>query len=157
MHRKVENVVWARMCARPTCIPQARRLRGTKAKGLAYERSLAKALHAALPSAVYGQWFSYEADGEHGYCQTDFLWHANGQVYLIECKLTNVEQATEQMLDLYLPVLHCAFKTRVRGIIVVRSVHRVPALATIVRTLNEAIELTKEKVPVLHWIGHGPL
>ena len=153
MHRKVKNVVWARECDWPKCIPRTRRARGTKARGLAYERALAKKLGIAL----HGQWFSFFADGEYGYCQPDFLLIEDRAITVIECKLTNVEQATEQLLDLYFPVLRAAYARPVRGIIAVRSVHRAPACAHIANNLRDALDVSEKRVPVLHWIGSGPL
>jgi hypothetical protein len=157
VHRRVESVVWARECARPRGIPVARRLRGTRAQGLAYERKLVGAITRVMPSAVHGQWFHFFADGEYGYCQPDVIRVVRDAVYVIECKLTDVELATEQLRDLYFPVLRCAYARPVRGIIAVRSVHRAPGLAHIASSLREALLVSETRVPVLHWIGSGPI
>lgn len=155
-HRKVSEVEWARRCERPKCIPRAR-VRGTAAKGLAYERALSRVLVRALPDVKYGQWYEYKADGSCGYCQPDFVYGEVLATYVFECKLTNVEEATEQLLDLYFPVLRRAHSRPVRGIIVTRSVHRVPGLAFVTSSLSEAMKVSETRVPVLHWIGRGEL
>lgn len=156
-HRKLHEVEWAKACERPACIPRGR-ARGTAARGKAFERAFASALHRAWPSVRYGQWFEYRADGEHGFCQPDFLHLGLSVVHVIECKLTNVEEATEQLLDLYFPVLRRAYPGRsVRGMIVARSVHRAPSAALVVPTLTQALEVCDVRVPVLHWIGRGAL
>lgn len=156
-HRKVTSVVWARECERPRGIPLVRRATGTRAKGLAYERALARTFDRKYPDILHGQWYSFFADGEHGYCQPDFVRASGGEIVVLECKLTNIEQATEQLLDLYFPILRKTYCRPVRGIIVTRSVHRAPSLATIVSTFNEALVASRDRVPVLHWIGCGPL
>lgn len=155
MHRRVTSVEWARECERPACIPRARP-RGSAAKGLSYERALARALLARVP-VRHGQWFSYRADNVCGYCQPDFIWRGEHAVYVFECKLTHIERATEQLLDLYFPVLREAYKMSVRGIIVARSLHRCPALAFTTTSVDEAVAMSAGRVPVLHWLGHGPL
>lgn len=155
-HRRVEHVEWAKPVARPACIPRSRP-RGTKGLGLAYERKVAKVLTKHAPGVETGPWFEYLADGKFGYCQPDFvMWH-NLEIVVFECKLTNVEQATEQLLDLYFPILRAVYRVPVRGIIVTKSVHRCPQLATICSSLDTALKLSTSRVPVLHWIGQGPI
>lgn len=126
---------------------------------MAYERKVAKVLaRSSLAKTIEtGPWFEYMADGKFGYCQVDFLlWH-NLEIVVFECKLTNVEQATEQLLDLYFPILRAVYRVPVRGIIVTKSVHRCPQLATICSSLDTALKLSISRVPVLHWIGQGPI
>jgi hypothetical protein len=156
VHRKVTSVEWARACERPRAIPRTRHARGTKAKGLAYERALYRAMCGSGFTFQHGQWFAFHADGKLGFCQPDFVYPSSA-IIVIECKLTNIEQATEQLLDLYFPVLRAAYDRPVRGIIAVRSVHRCPDLAHITTSLREAIDVAETKVPVLHWIGKGAL
>jgi hypothetical protein len=155
-HRRVENIEWAKPVARPACIPRSRP-RGTKGQGLAYERKFARALTKHQPSVEIGPWYEYLADGKFGYCQPDFVLWYNLELVVFEVKLTNVEQATEQLLDLYFPILRAVYRVPVRGIIVTKSVHRCPQLATICSSLGTALKLSTSRVPVLHWIGLGPI
>lgn len=169
MHRVTRNVIWARPCERPSGIPRVSRARGSRAKGLAYERALARALRRTTwMTAQHGQWFVYGENDDtlmddtaltytRHYCQPDFVCVSPSTIHVLECKLTNVEEATEQLLDLYFPVLSRAYNRPVRGIIVVRSVHRVPICATIVPSLHQALVECEKRVPVWHWIGKGPL
>ena len=160
MHRVARNVIWARPCERPRGIPLVARARGTRAKGLAYELALARALRRATwMEPQHGQWFVYGEDDtdEHYFCQPDFICVSQSRIHVLECKLTNVEEATEQLLDLYFPVLERAYHRPVRGIIVVRSVHRAPICATVVSTLHQALVECEKSVPVWHWMGKGPL
>ena len=153
----MKNVVWANECERPRGLPRSPRGHGTAAKGLTYERAFARAVKRAMPGTVHGQWFVYYADGLLGYCQPDIIQITPRTIYVIEVKLTDVERATEQLLDLYFPVLRRAYAREVRGIIATRSVHRCPGLATVTASLREALTLCHERVPVLHWIGSGSL
>lgn len=155
-HRKVDIVEFARECNRPSCIPRVR-LSGTAARGMAYERALAKMLTRCLPGVKHGQWYSYKADGQHGFCQPDFVFSGDSATYVLECKLTDIEKATEQLLDLYFPILAAAHGGPVRGIIVARSIHRVPVTAMTCTTLAEAFAISTSRVPILHWIGRGQL
>jgi hypothetical protein len=157
VHRTVHNIAWAKECESKPFMRGPRRVTGTRAKGISYERTLAKTLRATLPGVRHGQWFVYHADGNLGYCQTDFIRLSSGCVHVLECKLSNVEEATEQFLDLYFPILKKVYALPVYGIIVTKSVHRVPDLAHITSSLSEALRLAETRVPVLHWLGRGPL
>jgi hypothetical protein len=128
-----------------------------QAKGVSYERAFGKMLKRTLPDVKHGQWFVYHADGLLGYCQTDFLRVGASAVHVIECKLTNVEEACEQLLDLYFPVLRRVYSLPIYGIIVTRSLHRTPDLAKVTSSLSAALSLSYDRVPVLHWMGHGPI
>lgn len=155
-HRAVKNVEWARPISRPSCIPEQKRRRGTKGLGLSYEKKLGKALLRANSSCVAGQWFEYFADGKRGYCQTDFLLFSGLEVYILECKLTNVEEALGQLRELYAPVVQAAYRLPVHGIVVVKSLSRASG-ALIVATLKSACSQAIHTIPVLHYLGQGPL
>src|SRR5208282_583890 len=160
-HRKIERIEWANpLASRPACIPQAKRLRGTKALGVSFEKHLARALDRAMPNSFdHGRWFEFLADGKRGFCQPDFVLVHPLTVTIIECKLTNIEEATEQLDDLYFPVLAAAYRLPVRGIIAVKSLSRLPRGREIVvcTSLREALQTTLTRVPILHWLGRGPI
>jgi hypothetical protein len=156
MHRSVESVNWAKECERPRVWQRGRRST-SQVRGIAYERAFAQALKRSLPGVKHGQWFVYHADGLLGYCQTDFIRVTAQVVHVIECKLTNVEEACEQLMDLYFPVLRKAYERPIYGIIATRSLHRTPDLARVTSSLSAALSLSYDRVPVLHWIGRGPL
>ena len=126
--------------------------------GLTYERKLAEAIERSLPQARHGQWYEFLADGKHGYCQPDIVVLLTGAVLVLECKLKNVEEAQGQLVQLYAPVLHCAYNRPVRAIIVARSLSALPPGAIVATDLLQALQLTKSgEMPVLHWLGRGPL
>jgi hypothetical protein len=158
-HRVVCNVQWAKECSRPTCIPQTKRKpRGSKGFGLSYESRFAENIQRSLPGAKHGQWYEYRADGQCGYCQPDVVVPLTGAVLVLECKLRNVEQAEGQLVQLYLPLLRACYARPVWGIIVARSLSALPAGSLVARNLLEALQMAKnDVVPVLHWLGRGPI
>lgn len=157
-HRIVASVEWAREIPRPTCIPKARNLRGSKGIGLSYEKRFAEVAQKCLPGARHGQWFEYLADGRRGYCQPDVIVPFTGVLLVLECKLRNVEQAEAQLVQLYLPVLRACYNQQVRAIVVTKSLSALPSGSLVARNLLEAIQMTKTgEMPVLHWLGRGPL
>ncbi len=158
-HRVVCNVQWARECARPACIPQTkRRPRGSKGFGLSYEQRFAENILRSLPGAKHGQWYEYKADGQTGYCQPDVVVPLSGAVLVLECKLKNVEQAEGQLVQLYLPLLRSCYARPVWGIVVARSLSALPRGSLVARNLLEALQMAKnDVVPVLHWLGRGPI
>jgi hypothetical protein len=158
-HRVVCNVQWAKEVARPACIPQARRKpKGSKGFGLSYESRFADNVLRSLPNARHGQWYEYLADGQKGYCQPDVVVPLAGAVLVLECKLKNVEQAQGQLVQLYLPVIRACYSKPTWAAIVVRSLSALPRGALVARNLLEALQMAKnDVVPVLHWLGRGPI
>ncbi len=141
---------------RPTCIPVGR-LRGTKAKGIAFEREV----YAALPrSAKHGPWYSFFDANGPGYCQPDIIVVGKEQIAVFEVKLSNIEEAIKQLSNLYLPVVSKAHGKKAIGIIVVRHLTRVPIALTVCSSVKEAVQFALRggaQHPVVHWLGHGPL
>lgn len=126
--------------------------------GITYEKRFAEAIQRSLAGAKHGQWFEYFADGQHGYCQPDVVVPFTNATLVLECKLKNVEQAQAQIIQLYRPILEKCYSKQVRAIVVSRSLSALPFGSVVATTLLAAIQLTKEgKMPVLHWLGRGPL
>ena len=152
--RKLSHVEWAHECEAPSWA-RAKRLRGTKALGVSYERKLAK----VLPSGtLHGPWFIYRGDSRVGYCQPDFLLRGKSELAVLEAKLTDVEAAWEQLTHLYAPVLRRCYGKEILRVVVTRSLARVPASAEVCETLTQALVLARiGRLPVLHWIGSGRL
>ena len=131
-----------------------KRVRGTKAEGLAYERKVVKALKDLSPSAVWhGPWFSYEdRSGKRRYCQPDALCAGpSGDIYLIECKRTCLLEAYEKLEGLYRPVVQSAFRSKrtIRCIQIFKFLTKATLLAEPVLPLSE---LFNEKNPVVHGV-----
>ncbi len=152
MHRVVEGLRYAALAERPPGIPKGRP-RGTKAVGLRFERALAK----KLPTARHGQWFYYVDRNGPGYCQPDLYFEEQGRLIVLECKLTDCDGARGQILDLYAPVLSKALGKPVQGIIVVRHLTRNTELELVHGSLALAKVACQTQIPILHWLGTGPL
>lgn len=154
-HRVIEGLAWARpLPARPSVIPGAKRLRGTKALGIRFEKTVSKALG---PLAHHGQWFEFWDKNGRGFCQPDIVFSCQGNVYVLEVKLTDIEKASAQLTELYLPVVSMALGTPARGIIVTKYLTRTTPKNLIADCLKSAIAQTQKTIPILHYIGTGPI
>ncbi len=154
MARFVAGLTYARrLDTRPRCIPLNRPRKGSKRYGLSYERSV-----ALRTGGQHGQWFAYaDANGE-GYCQTDVLLSLDGEVVVLECKLTEVDEARKQLGMLYLPVVAKALGRSARGVVVVRHLTKESNLSHVVTSLGAALKVASaDFYPTLHWIGRGPI
>lgn len=152
-HRKVSALVRrAEPCQRPDCIPIGRP-RGVKRLGVAYERAIAK----ALPLACRGQWFYFEDAYGPGYCQTDFLLFTPKAIYVLEAKLTDTPAAQAQLDELYLPIVAKAYSTPAYGIIIVKNLLPETARGAICDNLSVAQAMSHSTIPILHWLGRGPM
>lgn len=152
----MRKVSFAEPCLRPKTIPVPKRLRGAKRAGIAFENALAK----ALPNGTHGQWFRYCDETGPGYCQTDILLVGTKNVVIVECKLSNLGEAQEQLTKLYIPVARVAYPNRqIRAVIALRHVTQVPESVQIHDKFSEAIWATREdkEFPIFHWLGKGPI
>lgn len=154
MSRQVAGLLTARrLDGKPPCIPASRARKGSKAYGLKFERAVAE-----RTGGRHGQWFSFVDANGPGYCQTDVLLGLDGQVVVLECKLTEVEEARRQLMHLYLPVVGRALHRRTVGIVVVRHLTKESNVANVVTSLGAALKVASESfAPTLHWIGRGPI
>lgn len=147
--RRIDRLRWARPCA-PPGFPSNPHLRGKKAAGLRYERALAE----AIPRSVRGQWFEFEDQNGHGYCQPDVLLQHGAAQVIFEAKLSMTLTALVQLEHLYCPVVERAFGGRAVGIIVTRHLRGIEDQFKVVASLEEAISVAKRgRRVVLHWLG----
>ena len=138
---------------KPRGIPVARPRNGSKRYGLRYERDVAN-----RTGGRHGLWWNYCDSAGPGWCQTDVVLLLDGEAIVLECKLTEVEQARAQLGGLYLPVVSHALKRPTRGIVVVRHLSRETNPKNVVSSLGSALKLaTRDYYPTLHWIGRGPI
>lgn len=108
------------LTARPVFIPRAR-LRGVKLKGLTYERRVGKSLKAIWSHVRSGVWFEYrDSDGQPRWCQPDHFVPLAKTVILFECKLSEKEEAWQQMRCLYAPILEMHYQLPVTCVQVCR-------------------------------------
>jgi hypothetical protein len=157
MTRVVSGLKWARPIARPRVIPFTRP-RGKKAAGLRYERALAQQFDRCVP----GQWWEFQDENGHGYCQTDLVTSVTpgGTLVVLEAKYTWTLEGHHQLEMLYLPVVAWATKRRVLGVLVCKVL--VPKMADFVTEvwgdLSGAIARADQgHRSVLHWDGKRPL
>jgi hypothetical protein len=155
--RKVDRLQWARLCERPSVLPKRRvHYRNLKAVGLRFEKAVCAAVKSLrMGATVHGQWFEYFDANGHGYCQTDVLVLRRDDALVLECKLTEVEEAEAQLEDLYVPIVRRVYRLPVVGIVVVRHLTRLTNAARVCDSLEAAIKA--EPWPILHWIGRGPI
>lgn len=114
----------ARLRSRPKYIPAPKRVRGTKALGLGYEKKVGKTLRQLFGDVHSAVWFSFFDCGVAKCCQIDHFVVLSNQVLLVECKLSEKEVAWSQMRDLYAPILFKIYGqpvTRVQATKFIRS------------------------------------
>jgi hypothetical protein len=159
MTRQIKGLSWAwALPEKPSFIKNSSP-RGTKAKGLAYERLVAK----ALPQAQHGTWFSYRDKNGPGWCQTDLLLALAGRIFVIEVKLTDTAEAYTQLQQLYLPVVALALQRPTFGLVVAKNLtpggtRHAARSPGICEDLASALTLAAAgALPLLHWLGRSPL
>lgn len=146
-HREIHLLRWARLAENPW--PKGRAT-GSRAKGLAYEKLIAK----ALPKARQNVWVQFcDANGE-GYCCPDFVLKLDGRIVILEAKLTDCPEAYSQLSKLYIPVFQHLLRTDdVRGVVIAHNLHRnslPPAF-----DIPSALELPPPSL--VHWLGSTAL
>jgi hypothetical protein len=102
---------WAGRCEVPKGLGGVSRLRGARARGIAYEKAVA----AALPLAWHGQWWEFEDRRGLGFCQTDLVIVGREAALVLEVKYTWTPDAWVQLECLYKPVLELALRRPVFG------------------------------------------
>lgn len=141
------------LTSRPSFLPSQRARKGSKGYGIRYERSV-----ATKSGGLHGQWFKFCDANGNGWCQTDVLLLLDGEVVVVECKLTDVDEAREQLRYLYLPVVSKALSRPARGIVCVRHLSKESNTSLVVTSMGQALKVASEGYyPTLHWIGRGPL
>ena len=153
--RRVKGLVWAAIRDGAPEFPK-RRPRGTKAEGLRYQKLVGKALPR---DAQEGFWFEFEDRNGYGVCQPDFLLPipAKGAWAIIECKRTDCRDARVQLLELYLPVVGLALETPCMGVIVAKYTSAITDPGSIAANLDEVLSRADGRLPVVNWLGNGPI
>lgn len=147
-HRTIVNLISAEPSSNPW--PKRRRYRGTKKLGISYEKLVAKET-----KGVHNQWFRFiDANGQ-GYCCPDVLLDLPEGLFVLECKLSDRDEAKTQLTDLYLPVVSLVYGKTAHGIVVTK--HVTAYSTNICESLSSAMSKAEGSVPTLHWLGRGPL
>lgn len=152
MSRVIVGIRLARACDRPKTIPVGRPRKKSKIAGLGYEKALA----AALPEALHGQWFEFEDRNGRGHCQPDLILDSKLGLIVLEAKYTWTEAGHRQIDLLYRPVVEKAMGRDVLGIVVCKVLTPEVQSSWVCRDLDSAVRraFTGGKT-VLHWIGNG--
>jgi hypothetical protein len=154
MVRHVEGLIWAQAVAKGPFGPQGRK-KGAKARGLAFERDVAKAL--PRPEAwAFNPWYQFGDRNGGGYAQPDFVLRTKTAVLVLECKLTDTREAYDQLRGLYFPILEHVYGLPVSGIVIAKNL--APASQPPCLTFGEALNASRNgAVPLLHWLGTSSL
>lgn len=76
---------------------------------------------------------------------------------MLESKLSARDEAFGQLLHLYKPVVEMAEQRKVSCIVVAKYLRSQTDVKLVVETLEQAMRAARNGVPILHWIGKGPL
>jgi len=124
-----------------------KRARGSRSKGLAYERQLHKALRKRFGEAARcGQWIRFLDGAGWGHAQPDAYILRESDILLLEAKLSYRATAWNQMRGLYVPLLDRLYHRPIVCVQVTRFAGQIeePKVAT----LDAAVDGS-----VLVWLG----
>ena len=110
--REINGLIWAEFDAKGPNYKNTH-LKGSAAKGKAYERRFLKWLQAqtgpweAMAGAELfpNRWIRFEDANGYGYAQPDCVALAHGFTWIFECKLTHHPHARTQLMKLYSPLI----------------------------------------------------
>ena len=103
--RKVSGLKWVESGSDPW---PKRRLRGTKAQGITYQKKVSHKIEKMAPQAEHfrGPWFSFEDRNGTGMCSPDHVAvFPQGRMLVVESKLTYTPEADFQLAHLYGPII----------------------------------------------------
>lgn len=97
---EVRDLKWAHYGPVPSFIPQTR-YRGSRAKGIAFEKKIVKTLRKDYPDLLSGQWIYFEDVRGPGVAQPDILIPSKDSLHLVECKLSYRKDAEVKIRGVY--------------------------------------------------------
>lgn len=156
-HRVVQGLRSAKLTTAPALYAKAPKMKGARAKGRTYERTVGRRLKARIASGEIpaelreGQWFLYTDDNGPGYCQTDYYLLCPGFIILIECKLTQNSSAETQMALLYKPILEMVYKVPVVTLQVCKNLRGHPKLR--VMDIMDLVKVPRPGLWTWHYLG----
>lgn len=143
--------------------PTPRRLKGSKAAGLAYERKFAKALPSLVKgtplerhTVLWGQWLEFLDCNGKGFAQPDFFLlppDAIGVGYILETKLSLNTRGWYQLEKLYNPLLSMLYPKVEWKLIQVCKNMRPGFAAYAVLDLFDPLNSPIPEVGIWHWTG----
>jgi hypothetical protein len=142
--------------------PPAKPKKGAIAKGLAYERKLgrhlwdrAKRSHGIFASGeiLGGQWIEFTDRSGPGFAQPDYLVLFSETIFILEAKLTRVEEARTQLADLYKPLVEYIWPGRDTILVEVTKNLAFDDGVPIVNRPEQILVLPRSEMYVWHWTG----
>lgn len=104
----VKGLKWAHYGPHPSFIPRTR-YKGSRARGIAFERKIGKLLKADHPIISLGQWIYFEDSLGLGVAQPDILLQNEKCTHIVECKLSyrnDIELKLREVYGTLLRFLH---------------------------------------------------
>lgn len=164
--RKIKGLVSAEFATTPP-FPAPRRLKGSKAAGLAYERKFGKALPDLLRDSPFGEhkiqggrWLEFEDSAGKGFAQPDFfLLPPGGDVLapdfglIFENKLSINTRGWYQLEKLYLPLLRHIYRIDFKLVLVCKNLR--PGFSEY--PILDVIQPLTRDLPqksIWHWMGN---
>ncbi len=126
-------------------------------KGLAYEKAVGKYISRMVSSGELNgelfleQWFIYCDQSGVNWAKTDIYLILEDYILLMECKLTQTDAATPQLLSLYLPLLRKIYNKPILCMQVCKGLRYVPK--KLIASPQELLENPGPGVFVWHFIG----
>jgi hypothetical protein len=138
--RIISQLRWAELVTRS---PHPKvRLRGTKARGKAYERQFQRHFSSSLPSEAaifHNQWIEFADCNGTGYAQPDSYLVLKSRVICFECKLTETLAGYRQLTGLYYPLLLAIYERPVVLVLTCKNLSRLDLRRIEAGSLREAL------------------
>lgn len=154
--RRIRGLKWAELRTDGPFSNQKPRRRAHKA-GLAYEKKVSRALKRMVVAEELsgelfaGQWILFTDENGVGWAQPDIYLLMLDRILLIECKLTQSDVATPQMISLYLPLLRKIYNLPILCLQVCHNLRYVPK--KIVESPMELLENPGPGAFTWHFLG----
>lgn len=154
--RRIRGLKWAELRADGPFPKQKPKQRAHKV-GLAYEKKVGRKLGRMLRDEELegelklGQWLLFADDNGIGWAQPDAYILMGDRILLMECKLTQSDVATPQLLSLYLPLLRKIYNLPILCLQVCHNLRYVPK--KIVEGPKELLEAPGPGVYLWHYLG----
>ena len=147
--------------------PSRPKLKGSKARGLRYERKFGRELRRRClregDDLRPGQWFKFVDENGPGYAQSDVLFLRGHCLFIFECKLTYRPEGWDQLNFLYSPLCAAVWPgLRQRLVLVCHSLGgfdpSTSCGAVEVAALDDVLGPSESSSPepprfLLHWLG----
>jgi len=154
-YRRIEGLVWVQLTDEGPIISRKAPRKASVKRGRGYERKVARYLkreHDKFGGELFvGQWLLFKDHHGYGKAQPDAYILRPELVVLIECKLTQADDAVPQLLNLYLPLIRGLYS---RPVVCIQACHNLRY--TPKKLIKDPIELIDSPRPGVwtwHYIG----